>query len=187
VVQVLGGIEVLVRNAAGDWIVAGAVNETGPLAEDVHLVPLPPGARGDRIRLRMARGHWRLDYVALASLGERVSPLRLAPVVRQARISRQFGPRRAPATGFPMVTLPGDAYLLGYRLPEHPERYELFLESRGYYLEWMRREWLADENPLRALEMVADPRAALRRLAPDFKRHEAGMEAAFWRSRYAGP
>jgi hypothetical protein len=186
VVQVMGGIEVLVPDAAGRWVVAGEVNETGPLAEDVHLVSLPPGARGDRVRLRMAKGHWRLDYVALASLGPRVEPLRLSPRVRQGTISREFAPDRKPAQGFPMVTLPGDAYSLVYRLPEHPERYELFLESRGYYLEWMRREWMADENPLRALEMVADPRAALRRLAPEFKRHEAGMEDAFWRSRYAG-
>jgi len=186
VVQALGGIEVLAKNATGDWIVVGEVNETGPLAEDVHLVPLPPGARAERIRLRMARGHWRLDLVALAGLGARVEPVRLTPQVRQARLSREFAPERTPATGFPMVTLPGDAYLLGYQLPQHPEGYELFLESRGYYLEWMRREWLADEDPLRAAQLVVDPAAALRRLAPDFKRHEAGMEEAFWRSRYAG-
>ncbi len=63
---------------------------------------------------------------------------------RAAAIS---GAGRTAATSFPIVTLPGDAYQLAYRLPEHPERYELFLESRGYYLEWMRREWMADESP----------------------------------------
>jgi len=185
VVHVLGGIEVLVANARGEWSVAGEVNETGPLARDVHLVRLPPGARTDRVRLRLARGHWRLDHVALATLGQQVIPVRIPPQVRVATLGRAFAPDRTPATTFPMVTLPGDAYLLSYRLPEHPERYELFLESRGYYLEWMRQEWMADENPLRALQMVADPRGALRSLAPGFKRLEADMEAAFWRSRYA--
>lgn len=187
VVHVLGGIEVLVADTAGGWSVAGEVNETGPLARDVHLVPLPPGARTDRVRLRLARGHWRLDHVALATLGTRVTPVRIPPQVTVATLGRAFAADRTPATGFPMVTLPGDAYLLRYRLPEHPERYELFLESRGYYLEWMRQEWMADENPLRALQMVADPRGALRSLAPGFKQQEADMEAAFWSSRYGGP
>jgi hypothetical protein len=187
VVHVLGGIEVLVADAAGAWRVAGEVNETGPLAMDVHLVPLPAGARTDRIRLRMARGHWRLDHVALATLGARVAPVRVAARVGEGRLGRAFGGERQPATAFPIVTLPGDAYLLDYQLPEHPAGYELFLESRGYYLEWMRKEWLDEENPLRALQMVVDPRGALRALAPEFKRHEADLEQAFWRSRYASP
>lgn len=184
VVHVLGGIEVQVQDATGRWIVAGEVNETGPLATDVHLVPLPAGARGDRVRLRLARGHWRLDHVALAALGARVAPVRIPPRIGAVTLGREFGGERAPATAFPLVTLPGDAYVLEYRLPEHPERHELFLESRGYYLEWMRREWLSEENPLRALQMVADPAGALRALAPAFKRHEPEMEQAFWRSRY---
>jgi hypothetical protein len=33
--------------------------------------------------------------------------------------------------------------------------------------------------------MLLDPEAALERLAPEFKRVEADMEAHFWNSRYA--
>lgn len=85
-----------------------------------------------------------------------------------------------------LVTLPGDAYDVAYLLPPQPERYELFLESRGYYLEWMRQEWLAEENPWLALRMLADPAGMLRVLAPAYKRGEAGMEEIFWGSRYEG-
>jgi hypothetical protein len=187
VVQVLGGIEVLIADRQGRWTPAGEARETGPLARDFHLVPLPPGARPDRVRLRMARGHWRLDYVALATLGRQVAPVRIPARIAAGRLGREFAGQRQVAAAFPIVTLPGDEYRLEYQLPEEPERYELFLESRGYYLEWMRREWMAEENPLRAAEMVMDPAGALRRLAPEFKRHEAQMEQAFWGSRYAGP
>ena len=44
-----------------------------------------------------------------------------------------------------IVALPGDAYTFTYELPENPQHYELFLSSRGYYLEWMRESWLREE------------------------------------------
>jgi hypothetical protein len=187
VLHVLGGIEVLTMDARGQWVVVGEVKETGPLAADVHLVALPDGLPADRVRLRLTRGHWRLDQVARVTLGRAVTPIRLAPSVKQTRQSRQFAPERPPGSAFPLVTLPGDEYLLSYRLPERPEGYELFLESRGYYLEWMRREWQVDEDPWRAMQLVVAPGEALRRMAPQFKRQEASMEQAFWRSRYAQP
>ena len=39
---------------------------------------------------------------------------------------------------------------------------------------------------MRAAELFQDPAGALRRLAPDFKRAEPDLEAAFWRSKYVG-
>ncbi len=86
-----------------------------------------------------------------------------------------------------LTTLPGDEYTLFYRLPEEHDAYELFLESKGYYLEWMREEWLKDENPARAAMMLFNPGAALRSLAPEYKRVEPEMEKYFWRSRYVRP
>ena len=86
-----------------------------------------------------------------------------------------------------LVTVRGDRYDLTYRLPGDARGYELFVESRGYYLEWMRQEWEADENLTLAMRMFRDPERALRALAPEFKRREASMEALFWGSRYAHP
>jgi hypothetical protein len=186
----LGGIEVLVPDGAGGWSLAGQVHETGPLAGEVQFVPLPePVPAGPvRIRLRLTRGHWRLDWVGLAALGARVEPLRLEPrsvrrgPVEDARAREiLLDPRRV------LTTLPGDEYTLLYELPRDFEAYELFLESRGYYLEWMRQEWLAEEDPARAALMLLSPRAALRELAPAFKQMEPTMESTFWRSRYARP
>ena len=63
--------------------------------------------------------------------------------------------------------------------------YELFLESRGYYLEWIRDEWVADEDLSRATMIFLNPELALRKLAPEFKQVEAEIEELFWNSRYA--
>jgi hypothetical protein len=184
--RLLGKIEVLVLDPAGGWRLAGSIGETGPLAADTKVVPLPPtGGRPLRVRLRLTRGLWRIDYLALARLGEPLVPLRIPPASVERDGRTDPAARQALTdSARSLVTLPGDAYDLVYRLPEHPERYELFLESRGYYLEWMREEWLAEENLLRAAQLVLDPAGALRDLAPAYKEREPDMERLFWNSRY---
>ena len=184
--RVLGAIEVQIPDSAGEWVTVGETQETGPLATDLRVVPLPHGVGAPRrVRLRLTRGHWRIDGVSLARLAGRVEPVRIEPreVRRDGRadadaLARLTDPSRS------LTTMPGDEYTLVYRLPEHPERYELFLESRGYYLEWMREEWMAEENAARAAMLLLDPAGAMKLLAPEFKRREAEMETAFWGSRY---
>ena len=184
--RVLGGIDVLVPDAGGRWQKVGEAFETGPLAVDTHLVrlpPLPPGR--PRVRLRLTRGDWRVDWVGLAELGPRLSPTRIGAQAISGKTDD--GRVVSPVPGQVLVTLPGDAYTFDFVLPEHPETYELFLSSRGYYLEWIRQQWLAEESRLRAAMMMYTPSVALRVLASDYKRHEADMEKLFWGSRYARP
>jgi hypothetical protein len=184
--RLLGKIEVLIPDSAGGWTPADSVGETGPLAADTKVVPLPAiEGQGVRIRLRLTRGLWRIDYLALAHLGQPAEPMRIPPYrVERGGRNDVTAWRELVDTAGTLVTLPGDAYQLRYRLPPHPERYELFLESRGYYLEWMRREWLAEENLASAAQILLNPAAALRTLAPKFKRQEPELERLFWNSRY---
>lgn len=184
--RVLGNVEVLAPAEDGAWRVVGSVGETGPIAADTRVVPLPRMAeRPIRIRLRLTKGLWRLDQAALVSLGEEVVPQRLLPVSVTRRGTPDAEALRALTDPErTLVTFPGDAYDVAYRLPEHPARYELFVEARGYYLEWMRREWIAEENALLAARLVVDPAGALKALAPAFKKVEPQIEHLFWSSRY---
>ena len=182
IAHALGRVDVLVETRSGRWTPIGAVGEAGPLAADVQMLPVPSDAAMPvRVRLRGTKGLWRLDAVHLAIDVERVEPIRLAPAEVEAVDGR--GPRRAPS-GTLLTTLPGDEYALRYRLPDDARSYQLFLETRGYYLEWMRDEWMREQNLRRAALMVTEPHKALRLLAPEFKKHEPLMEDAFWRSRY---
>lgn len=189
VARVLGPIEVQAQTAGGEWVTVGETQETGPLATDVRVVPLPllpAGVR--RLRLRLTRGHWRIDHVAIARLTERVEPLRLEPVaIRRARILDPRALALLTDSARTLVTMPGDEYTLVYELPSDFARRELFLEARGYYLEWMREEWLAEESPMRAARLFLDPAGAMRELAPTFKRLESEMESTFWKSKYVRP
>lgn len=186
-VSLLGGIDVLVPDRFGRWRQVGRILETGPLAADVKIVRLPRGSDPTRVRLRMARGAWRIDYVALTTVTGAVEPQRLAPreVFHRGTLAVDAR-RRLLDPDEALVTFPGDEYTLVYRLPDASREYEFFLESQGYYLEWMREEWIAEENPLEAARLFLDPAGSLKRLAPRFKRVESDLENAFWRSKYAG-
>jgi hypothetical protein len=182
----LGVIDVSVETTHG-WQKAGAFSEVGPIAREVELVVLPDDVQGDvvHVRLDLVRGNWKLDQVALAELGAPVTPEVLDPVsvTHDGRpapdaLAKLVDPHRY------LVTYPGDAYTLHFALPEGDN--ELFLESRGYYYEWIREDWLKEESAFEVLRILLDPKGAMRRLAPKYKRIEGDMERVFWNSRFGG-
>ena len=184
--RILGGIEVELAGPDGSWSAIGTFDEAGPIASDVQVIPLPEG-RSDapvRVRLNMARGSWRIDQVALASGVAPATSHVLQPVaVERGGVADHAALEALLDSTRALTTFRGDEYKLVFELP-HAGAYELFLESRGYYYEWMRQEWMADEDAAALALMAIDPRAALRRLAPGFKQSEPRMEQLFWQSRF---
>jgi len=184
--RALGDVQVAVAQGDGPWTDIGVFDEAGPIAGDVRVLPFPASGVGPlRVRLRLAKGHWRLDEVALARL-EPAGPARvLDPVLVEHKGTPD--PRALALLqdrDRHLVALPGDSYRVAFDLPEAPQNLELFLESEGFYYEWMRAEWLAEEDPAMVALILADPDKALRRLAADFKRHEPDLEGRFWSSRF---
>lgn len=184
--SLLGGIEIEAESGNGRWVRVGEINETGPIATDVQVVPLPAGLRPTgRIRLKMARGMWRIDFAAIARLERTVDAIPISPsvVLKEGRTDEDVARRLRDRTE-PLVTLPGDSYTLLYDLPDNFRDYELFLDSRGYYLEWMRSEWLKEEDPAKAMMIFRRPAAFLKAAAPAYKAVEPEMEKIFWSSKY---
>jgi len=180
----LGDIDVSVRDASGRFARVGSVGEVGPIAREAELVLLPDEMRGPDVdvRLTMTRGNWRVDQVALVEVGDEVRPVPLDPVAVEKDGKPDENARRALLDpNRHLVTFPHDAYTLRFALPLGD--LELFLESRGYYYEWMRDEWLREEDPVAFAQLVLSPAAALRRLAPMYKRLEPTMQRVFWQSR----
>lgn len=185
--RVLGGIEVEAATDGQPWRRVGAFDEAGPLATDVQVLPLGPGRAGERlrVRLRLAKGAWRLDHVGLARLGDPVDPVVLEParVERDGVVDPEARGALLDAERY-LVTYPGQDYRLVFELPRAAGELSMALESRGYYYEWTREGWLAEEDPVEAALAFADPAAALRRLAGPFKALEPEMERRFWNSRF---
>ncbi len=186
--RALGGIELEVEQEDGTWHRRATVIETGPLASDVRVVTLPDPTPRSRVRLRFARGAWRIDYLAFARLAGRTLVTELWPdSVRTDGARNPAAHDQLLDSTLQLTTVAGEDHELFFTLPEDPATVELFLESQGYYLEWMREEWIADEDLAQAARFFRSPRRVLRDLAPEFKAIEATMEDLFWSSRYVKP
>jgi hypothetical protein len=183
--RLLGGIDVEVAESGSAFRPIGSFDEAGPIAGDVRVLPFEASGGPLRVRLRQAKGHWRLDQVALVRLSEPVVPRALEPsaVTRGSQADARALALLRRSEGH-LVTMPGDSYRIAFELPPSRDGLELFLESEGYYYEWMREAWLHEEDAEMAALVLADPAAALRRMAGPFKQREAGMEQAFWSSRF---
>jgi hypothetical protein len=181
----LGPLDVQVLEGE-TWVQVGTHSEAGPLARQMEVLPFERSAPGPvRVRLTASKGAHRLDWVALADLGDPVEPVTVAPhaVYRDGRTdSVALALLRDDERH--LVTYPGDTYDVTFSLPAAGQEWELFLQSEGYYYEWMRAEWLADENTELAALILTAPESALRVLAPAYKESESAMEELFWSSRF---
>ncbi|MFZ0452124.1 MAG: hypothetical protein WCE54_13505 [Ignavibacteriaceae bacterium] len=188
--EILKNIEVRQQDSSGNWIKINQTGESGPIAADIKIVPLNNiSATGKlKLQLRMTKGMWRIDYTALADLGKKAAPILIKPsnVLPSKRYSSNVLNLLTNEDSL-LVTLPGEKYNIYYELPDNYKDYEYFIESRGYYLEWIRDAWLTEENPEMVNEMIFNTNQYFKDLAPEYKKIEAGMEEAFWRSKYVNP
>lgn len=182
--DLLGGIEVYSKDTSGNWKFEGSVNETGPIATDFNIVPLSQETKGNtEIKLILNKGLWRIDYLALADISDKVEPVLIEPDSVVAIKGSETNPlQKLRNANEYLVTYPGDSYKIKYSLPFAGA--ELFLDSKGYYLEWIRDEWVKEQNFKQLSLMVNNPSKFLEKSAHEFKKLEPLMEKAFWNSRY---
>jgi hypothetical protein len=183
----LGDIDVYLKNdRSGKWDYQASINETGPIAFNHQMIPLKTIPSGDKIMIKlvMNRGLWKLDYVALADITEKVTPVEITPYqilnkdnYDAAALTLIEDPHRH------LISMPGSVYKFMFQLPSRNQDYELFLYSKGYYLEWMRNSWLKDKNlPLLKL-MVSNPGKYMKKVAPAYAKYEDRMEQEFWNTK----
>ncbi len=175
--RTLGGIEILVRIDGGPLHSVGHFSEAGPIAADRQLFDLGTLEHGSvEVTLRMARGSWRLDEVALAHVSEPVEPVVLDPVRVEAMApGSDDGLARLLDPDVHLVTARGDARRIWFEVPPGAH-HRLFLDTQGYYYEWMRGEWLEEQSALSAATVLENPAEALRRMAPRFKAVQTGWK-----------
>lgn len=183
--ELLGGIEVAVKDEKGKWIEVGNIIESGPIASDMHLLKLPLNNSPKlHVRLRLTKGLWRINMVNLTSIkGERI-PKRIYPEkVYSSGSLDSLSLNKLLDTNQYLVTYPGEEYRISYPIESNPSQ-QYFLESQGYYIEWMREEWLKEENINNVKKAMLFPSSYLKKTAPYFKIHETKMESIFWDSKY---
>jgi hypothetical protein len=182
--ELLGGIEVFSKDTYDDWKLEGVLNETGPIATDFNIIPLANSQHGNvELKLRLNKGLWRIDYLGLVTISGKVVPTLIQPFQVETISGAETDPlSKLVNVNDYLVTYPGDAYRIKYNIPY--ENAELFLDSKGYYLEWIRDEWIKEQNYIKLNLMVSRPSQYLKDIAPAFKRLEPLMEESFWNSKY---
>lgn len=185
-VDLTGIVHVYASGDGSNWIDVGEYSEAGPIASDVHLIRIPATFDSDsiHIRLEMARGSWRVGYVALASLQPATDGVVLEPAVAAENVNGVDAGSQLLDSERYLITYPGDEVIMTFELPRDNLNYALFLESKGYYYEWMRGEWIDEENPQMTALLFTQPHIALRTMAPQFKDIEQQFEENFWQSRF---
>ena len=185
--QLLGGIEVyLLDKRKGTWEFQNTLNETGPIAINKQFIPLKEVGQGSGIEIKLVlnRGLWRLDYTALTNIIEPVKPIEISShLILNKGVQDNAALAKVNSAENYLISMPGSEYRFEFMLPEQDADYELFLYSKGYYLEWMRSNWIKDKNLIKLKQMVDYPRMFLRSEAADFKMYEGIMEDQFWNSR----
>ena len=145
------------------------LGDQGPIAWKDIAVTLPV-LDGDKMRVRLSFvvDNWHIDWLA-------VSPEVYYPEIREVPLARVQVQQTntldgalenlASADKSYVVTRPGDALHVGFDVGSAPEgRTRTFmLAAQGYYIEWMRRDWLnesarepfkpSDESLMRAIRL----------------------------------
>lgn len=183
----LGNIDVYLWNEQADnWELQGGLYETGPIAINKQFIPLKnrPPASNVKIKLVLNKGLWRMDYVALTTIKKKVEPVEIDPftILHDGEEDRT-ALAKFSATEQHLIAMPGSEYKLNFKLPKKNTDYELFLYSKGYYLEWMRAQWIKDKNLPKLKQMLEKPKKYLSSEAENYKLYEATMEEEFWNSK----
>ena len=183
----LGDIEVYTWNEKSKcWIKQSGFYETGPIAINQQILPINTSELGSEVRLKLVinKGLWRIDYLALTNIKEKVVPIKITPnSILNKGLLDQWALAKIINPNDYLISMPGDEYKFVFSLPEENQDYELFLFSKGYYLEWMREHWIKDKDLLTLRQMIKYPKDYLRQTAGDYKQYESSMEFEFWNSK----
>lgn len=183
----LGPIEIYAWNDSNNkWEYQNSFSETGPIAINKQIIPLSYHSNSSNVKLKLVlnKGLWRIDYAALTNIKRKVNPIEITPYKiynKGVPDDKAFVNINNPDEY--LISMPGDEYKFMFTLPKQNEDYELFLYSKGYYLEWFRNDWLKEKDLDKLKLMVREPLEYLKNEAKNFKAYETQMEQEFWNSR----
>ena len=151
------GLQVDVRDGAV-WRTVTRLRDAGPIAwRDVAAVIPVPSGDSLRVRLSFVADNWRIDRVALAAAIRRpdarpITATRLLDATGTADTAALASVRDADHRY--LQTSPGQRFTAVFEAGDvaRGEARTFFLESQGYYIEWIRPSWIATGRDTAAFE-----------------------------------
>ena len=183
----LGEIDIYVWNEQNNkWEYQNGFYETGPIAINRQFIPLQGIQSNSKIKIKLVlnKGLWRMDYASLTNIKKQVTPIEISPLTmtNKGKLDN-IALSKINSLDKYLLSMPGSEYKFNFTLPSANTYYDLFLYSKGYYLEWMREHWIKDKDLPKLKQMVDNPKKYLRVEAESYKQYEATMEQEFWNSK----
>jgi len=167
------------------WVEQGGFDESGPIAINKQTLVIDnqsSKSKNWKIKLRMTQGFWRIDYAQLQVLENKIIPIEIKPnQLKIDQVHHEDKLSRLNNEHLYLIHLPGNQADLFFDLPD--ANGHLFLKSKGYYLEWLREEWMKEKNIPLAQMLIYNPKKYYKIMAKEFKKYETEMEEIFWNSR----
>lgn len=175
-----------------NWEFIDEIYETGPIAKNLMIIPIHrinQGNKKAKIKIELTKGLWRLDYVGLTEIIARVEPKRTIPFRLDVLEGEAYTIDDVIHDDKNyLISLPGNEFKFHFRLPALDcdfDEHELFISSKGYYLEWMRQDWVKNKNISKLKNMLLNDADTWMELAKEYKLMEQGMEEVFWNSKFS--
>jgi len=129
------------------------VGDQGPIAwKDVAVIlPVPDGDRM-RVRLSFVVDNWHIDWLAISPEVHRAAvravPLAQVEVPEMGPLGGGLENLASPDQSY-VETRPGEALHVRFDVDAAPEDLTrtFLLAAQGYYIEWMRHDWLKETSP----------------------------------------
>jgi hypothetical protein len=173
----------------GRWMTMGVVPDVGPVGWKPVAVRVPVENDGEvALRLEFFPDNMMIDYAGF-DVGGDESVLSASELVPSA-VRDRTGALRSDILSLVsddderyLVTEPGDVYRFVYDIPPAVgEEVTLFLRSKGYYTEWIRRGWITAPVGLQRFDLYRIDQTMMR-LSELWIRDRATMESLFFRTR----
>jgi hypothetical protein len=134
----------------GAWVPVARVKDSGPVAWKDVAVPLFSAGNQLRVRLRFPADNWRIDRVALAR-GMGRPAVRVVPVATVTSLEGVEEPEALAGVlandQHYLQTQAGQAFIARWNVGASVGQERTFLlASQGYYIEWVRRGWIASNR-----------------------------------------
>ena len=159
--------------------------DIGPIAfrELALMIPVDRSQDSVRVRLSFTADHWRIDQVAFGPGARRVAA-RAVPVERA--IDRD-GAQRADvvealreADGHALETRPTDRFYVEFETGATDEPRTFLLGAQGYYIEWIRGDWLRRETHTGPFDPAT---VRMREVLDEWMRQREALEEQFHATR----
>jgi hypothetical protein len=171
------------------WINLGKFEDAGPLNWKYSVADIPVDADGEVIaKLSFIPDNIMIDYIAFDTTVsennfsiEKPSPVSIINYKNSTEdeLTRLI----AADDSLYLVTNPGDSYLLNYKLNNSDDSsVTLLIESKGYYNEWIRGNWIREKNPNYTFNLF-DIQGTLTKLVDSWLENKDLLEEEFFNAR----